>query len=345
MNRKASVLILTIFSVVILLILGTALIARSISENNMAKRNLDSNHAFWAAEAGVSQALKGLRASYNQCGIDVFTGTLSSVDAGYSVDVDCSGQDRIISSTGFVPATGTIRTKRVAEAVIKKSIPLGFYDNAIYSADDVDLNGDSYTINGDVVYADEIDNPDNITGTVTQDPTITPLALLNFLQLLSISQAQGNYYDEERLDAGDPFPASFWYEPPTDPLDPTTGVPNVVYITEDLALKGNVGTLGGFFVVVGDVITNPDDIQDTTINGNGQIEGAIYTRGTFRINGGGGNLNVNGGVWAGQEVRLNGNAHISYNDFYMSAIEALGIDASAQITSWKEQLNPYQLTP
>jgi len=345
MNKKASVLILTIFLVVILLILGTALIARSISENNMARRNVDSTHAFWAAEAGVNQALEGLRSSYSQCGTAVFTGTLSSVDAGYSVDVSCSGQDRIISSTGFVPATGAIRVQRITEAVIKKSIPLGFYDKAIYSAGDVDLNGSVYSIDGDVVYADEIDNIDNITGDVTQDSTIVPLALLDFSQLLSISQAQGNYYDEERLDDGDPFPTSFWYEEPSDPLDPTTGVPNVVYVTEDLTLKGNVGTLGGFFVVVGDVITNPSDIQDATINGNGQIEGAIYTRGNFRINGGGGNLNINGGVWAGQEARLNGNAHIDYNDTYMSAIEALGIDASAQITSWKEQLNPYQLTP
>ena len=345
MNRKSSVLILTIFLLVILLILGTALIARSVSENNMSKRNLDSTHAFWAAEAGLSRALKELRVSYNQCGAGVLSGNLNSVDAGYLVDIKCGGQDRIITSTGFVPAIGTASVQRITEGVIKKSIPLGFYDKAIYSAGDVDLNGDRYTIDGDVVYAGDIDNTGNITGTVTQDSTISPLALLDFSQLLAVSQAQGNYYDAARIGSGDPFPGSFWYTTPTDPLDPTTGVPNVVYITEDLTLNGSVGTIGGFFVVVGDVITNPNDIQDATINGSGQIEGAIYTRGTFRVNGGAGNLNVNGGVWAGEEARLNGNAHVAYNDFYMSSIEGLSIDASAQITSWKEQSNPYQLTP
>lgn len=118
--------------------------------------------------------------------------------------------------------------------------------------------------------------------------------------------------------------------------------PNVVYITGDLQLKGSIGTIGGFFVVVGDVINDPDETEDATINGNGTIEGAIYTRGEFRINGGGGaDLNVNGGIWAGDQVRLNGNAKVAYNAEYMEAIKTLVGEGTPQICSWEDKKLPY----
>ncbi len=344
MNKKGSVLILSIFVIVILMILGITLLSQSISERNLARRYLNSTHAFWAAEAGIGRAVEELRSDYSQCGANRWSGVLSSVDGGYEVDVACSGQDRDITVRGFAPVAAP-RIQRIVEATIRKDIPTNFYDNAVYSAGDVDLNGTAYTITGDVRYAGDCDNPDYISGDIVQDASISPLALLDFPQLLTISQSQGNFYDEARLDAGDDFPDSFWYSEPTDPTDPATGVPNVVYMTEDLELKGNIGTVGGFFVVVGDVITSPDIIQEATISGNGQIEGMVYTRGEFRINGGGGNLNVDGAIWAGEEARLNGNAHIAFNQDYMTAIEGLDIDPDAQVVSWREDTNPYSLTP
>jgi cytoskeletal protein CcmA (bactofilin family) len=233
---------------------------------------------------------------------------------------------------------------------MSRSIPPNFYDNAIFSAGDLDINGDAYTVSGNVRYAGDFDveHPGNITdGTTTQDNTITPLARLDFEQLYTISQAQGNVYDAGRLKEvqkdNDQFPASFWYSAPTDPNDPTTGVPNVVYITTDLQVNGNIGQIGGIFVVVGDVITDPDDTQDTTLNGNGTIDGLVYTRGEFRINGGATGLNVNGGIWAGEEARLNGSADVTYNADYMTAMQALDISGSVQISSWREGQNPYYL--
>ena len=344
MNKKGSILVLSIFVIAILMILGIALLSQSITEHNLAKRYLNSTNAFWAAEAGINRALEELRSNYSQCGANLWSGALSSVDSGYEVDVACVGQDRNLTVRGFAPALAS-QTQRILESTVRKDIPTNFYDNAVYSAGDIDLNGTSYSITGDVLYADDCENSDNIIGDVTQDSSVTPLALLDFQQLLTISLGQGNFYDEARLDSGDDFPVSFWYSPPTDPSDPTTGVPNIVYITEDLELKGNFGTVGGFFVVVGDVITSPDDIQDATISGNGQVEGMIYTRGDFRVNGGGGNLNVDGAIWAGEEARLNGNAHVAFNQDYMTALENLGIDSDAQVISWREQINPYSLTP
>ena len=54
-------------------------------------------------------------------------------------------------------------------------------------------------------------------------------------------------------------------------------------------------------MVVGDVLTNPDAAEEASVNGVGTIEGVIYTRGDFDVNGGAGNLNVNGGVWSGKK--------------------------------------------
>jgi hypothetical protein len=109
-----------------------------------------------------------------------------------------------------------------------------------------------------------------------------------------------------------------------------------VYILTDLELKGNIGTVGGFFVVVGDVLTNPLGTYDTQISGNGQIDGCVYTLGTFEINGGGNGLNVLGGIWADREVELNGNATVVYNEDYMKAIKALNINPDVQLLSWRE---------
>ncbi len=350
MNKKSSTLVLVVIMAVLLGAISASFLWRSISENRLAERNKESIQAFWLAEAGISRAFKELRSNYSLAGTDLWNSSLA--DGGYRVDISTEGSNKRIVSRGFIPFSGTVRVERSIEVVIAKNIPPNFYDNAIYSAGDVDLNGDAYSVAGKVRYADEIDNTVNIDGEIFHDESINPLARLSFPQLLSLSQSQGNVYAYNasgklinQTTGSQDFPSDFWYSDPSDPDNPATGTPNVIYVLGDLELKGNIGTIGGFYVVAGDVITNPDETYDATISGNGMVEGAIYTRGEFRINGGGGNLNVNGGVWAGEEARLNGNAHVSYNADYMEAIKALNISADVQIVSWKEQQNPYELVP
>lgn len=338
MNKKGIALIITFAIIMVLTILGSAIISRSISENNIAKRYTETTQAFWLSEAGINRALYELRNNYSLGSI----APTQSGSGGYQVTISQSGQNRIVTSTGYLPFSGQARASRTVEAVMSKSIPPNFYDNAIYSAGEVDLNGNSYSITGNIRYADEIDNTGNVNGTITQDASISPLARFDFQQLRALSSGQQNVYVMSgnqlvnEATGQEDFPGSFWYSP---------GVPNIVYIEGDLQLNGNIGTIGGFFVVVGDVINNAGATYDATVNGNGQIEGAIYTRGEFRINGGGGNLNINGGVWAGEEARLNGNAHVSYNQSYMNAIGNLNLNADVQITSWRDTQNSYQLTP
>jgi adhesin HecA-like repeat protein len=350
MIKKSFALVFVVAIIIMLGVLGIGIVLRSISETRIADKNKESIQAFWLAEAGISRAVAELKTNYNQSGTNLWRTAMAS--GGYYVDVTVSGQNKDVVSHGFIPFSGALRVDRSIEAILAKNIPPNFYNNAIYSAGTVDLNGSAYSITGQVRYAGTIDNTGNVNGEIINDPSINPLAKLSFTQLLSISQTQANVYAYNaqgklvnQATGSQTFPSSFWYQAPSDPDNPATGVPNVIYVEGDLQLKGNIGAIGGFFVVVGDVITNPDATYDATINGNGTVEGAIYTRGEFRINGGGGNLNINGGVWAGEEARLNGNANITYNAGYMSAIQALGIDADVQIISWKEQQGPYELVP
>jgi len=386
MNKKAFALIFTLIIVVVLVVLSISLLARSISESRIADKHLQRARAFWAAEAGVNRAIEELRSDYSQYGANIWVGTLSSADSGYEVDAPCDApcvavQDRNITVRGFVPAVSR-QTERVLEAVIRKEIPTNFYDHAVYTAGDVDFNGSSYSVvnnelppdDNAVVYAgdNDIEHPEYITGEVTQDTSITPLARFDFDELYAESAVQtdiysttGNVYDvapngklvDPITGAEKALPISFWYTTADDGIDndgdgnvdeEDEWVPNIVYIKGDLKINGSIGTVGGFFVVAGDVTTNPDDenFEDVDIVGEGQIDGVIYTLGELNINGGGSEgLDVNGGIWAGEGIKINGSADVLCNADYMAAIGALDIEPSAQIISWREKVNPYSLTP
>lgn len=56
MNNRGSALILSYMIIVVLVLLGSAYVASSISESNIARRYSDSKRAFWIAEAGLAQA-------------------------------------------------------------------------------------------------------------------------------------------------------------------------------------------------------------------------------------------------------------------------------------------------
>lgn len=369
MNRKAFALIFSLIVVVVLIVLSAAMLARSISESRIAEKHLRQTQAFWAAEAGVNGTLNNLRSDYSLSGEQ----TLTSLGAGKGeyqativADIPNPG-DRTITMYGYFPSKAAYTIRREIEVVVNKTIPPEFYDNAIYSAGDIDLNGDAYSITGDVRYVGELDNPDNITGAIILDPLIGPLARLDFEYLLGESQAQntdvypdsGNVYDvavsgklvDPETQIEKPLPGEFWYTTADDGVDndgdgetdeEDEWIPNICYINGDLKLSGSIGTVAGFLVVAGDVITSPDETYDATISGNGQIEGIIYTRGTFRVNGGGGaDLNINGGVWAGEETIFNGGVNAAYNADYMGAIESLNIAGTAQIISWQDLQNPY----
>ncbi len=345
-TNQGSIVTFCYLVVAILVTVGSAALVYSMTEQRAAQQSHSLSHAFQLAEAGIDDAIAKLRDPYsNNWSSWLGTGPIQVSNAGtYLTSVTQDGVIRKIQSTGT--ATGLMPGAKLVEAWVQRYIPSNFYGNVLYGAGNVDLRGNAYSVWGNVLTgtATPLQNTQNVqcqnAPCITQDPKAYPLPRLSFAQLQQIAQSQGNVYDADRLKKiqqhQDAFPGSFCYSPPIDPNDPSTCVPNVNYITADLVLNGNIGTIGGFFVVVGNVLTNPNAEEDTTINGNGQVAGVIYTTGDFVVNGGGGGLNVDGGVWAGDLARLNGNVTVQYNATYMNAIKNLNINADLQILLWRE---------
>ena len=342
MNKKGAVLIYVFLVIAVLTVLGGAMLSKAVSERSLAQKYVDSTQAFWAAEAGVNRAFKELSADSEASGEGLWSDTLNA--GRYSVDVEVVDSNTVkITSRGFVPADSS-RVERFLEVTADIGIPPDFFDNAIYCAGDVRLNGNTYEVEGNVRYGGEINDTEHIEGTTTEDSTINPLAMFNFSRLLEISEGQDNVYVEEnnqlvKESTGEEaaFPGSFWY---------TEGVPNVVYIKGDLSVNKSDTeentTIGGFFVVAGDIINDSDAEEDAALNGNVSIDGLIYARGEVNLNGGAGNLNIDGGIWGGEEVDLNGNTAVAYNQSYMDAVDDLGA-GNVEMTNWKDPLNPYIL--
>jgi len=344
LNRRGSVLVMVYAVLGVLLVLSGIFVARVVSDRKLFDIGRERQEAFYLAEAAVDEGIEELNNNWA-----TYSGTASAQPLGrgeYEITVSTvSASQRQILADGYVPTKASPRAERHLEAIAKKQTPPSFYDNAIYSAGGLDLKGTSYAVNGDVTYAGSCSgNTSSITGATTNDPTIAPLAQFDWAVLRAIAVTQGNLYDANRIKdvetSKDSYPSDFWFSAPTDPLDPTTGTPNVVYLEGDMTLNGNIGTIGGFLLVVGDVLTDPTDSSDTTINGHGEIDGCVYSTGNFRVNGGGGGLNVDGGVWSGLESRLDGNCTVAFNEFFMDAVEYLVNSNSAggvvQLLSWRE---------
>ena len=339
-TQRGVVLVQVYLVVAILVILSLAVASYALTEFRVSQAHQRGVQAFYVAEAGLDHAISELRNDFTWS--DGFSDEPYGDEGSYSVTVEQDGDLQVLTSTGTIAAGVAGGVQRQVQAVVRKMLLPNFFDNAIYSSGDVIFNGNAYEVQGNVLSGDTnstIDNTGNVDGNVVYDETADPLPRFNFEQLYDLASEQGNVYDAERLHdiqtGQDSFPPSFWRTPLTDPTDPTTGVPNVVYVTTDLALNGNIGTIGGFFVVVGDVLTDPSASEDATLNGNGIVDGPIYTRGEFRINGGAGRLNINGGVWAGVEARLNGNATVSNNREYMDALRQL-LQADVEVVLWRE---------
>ncbi len=331
--RKQGFILLIILPLILLMCMaGGYLFIYKSGEIYNVRRQIASMKAFWVAEAGVNMAIFQLKKNYND--LSPIGLTLLAGKGEYSATITSSDDGgRVIMACGFVPsAASTSKAERVVEVGVVKFTPPGFYDNAIYSAGDVDI-GNNCAVNGDVFSGGDVIGP--VNGDKTQnDPDLhnNGLPLLSFDELQQKSIDQG-WYDPDTGETT--FPDSFWNVEPTSPEDP--GVPNVVFVNGDFSLVGGHQVVQGFIVVGGNTIYNAE------IGGNASIVGCLYTRGNVWLHGGGGNtINVNGGIWSGGTVTIVGNEQINFDPpegsgpTYMNAIEALGINADIQIASWRE---------
>ncbi|MGE5309030.1 MAG: hypothetical protein ACM3OC_08090 [Deltaproteobacteria bacterium] len=125
MNNRGVALILSFMVILVLTIVGTALIMRSVSENNNSQVYLGTHKAFWLAEAGLANAVWALKnnstgcyqcanpavnCTSNSCG-GASSKCLSRTLTGGDFDVIINAS--LITATGSYPArTDSVRKTR-----------------------------------------------------------------------------------------------------------------------------------------------------------------------------------------------------------------------------------------
>ncbi len=348
-SNKGMVLMIALSLLVLFTTITVLYLSITSAAFKLTKKTTDSIKAFFLAESGIHKTLYKLREVPGYPGGEGLCAELKSpapelmsmgeyeVDVGAKVPVDplVDGK-REVRSVGYFPGKNTAgAAKKEVTATIScpAGLPPWFYGDAIVAGGDVSLVGNNYTVTGNLQYGDSIDpantpNAQQFTG---------DFPMLDFQQLrnIAISQVKGNgqnnLYTANDIANNKPFPDSFWF----DKDEPSPQIPNVVYVETDLKVDGNV-RIGGFYVVAGTVITD-DTGANTTMDGKATIDGCVYTLGDFRINGGGNGLGVTGGVWARDDIRLNGNAKASFTQGYMDAIKNnWTLNVKPQVVSWKE---------
>ena len=334
MNKRGIALILVFIIIVVLTILGASIISRGIAETRILQRTVESTQAFWLAESGLMESLFALKANFNAANIPL---TLLGQGVYNAIIGPAVAGTRTVTANGCMPAgcncnplaCRTIRTIQATMAAAAGPPPANFYNNVIYAAGGLDVSGGSNAERGNITYALSLNGVANIvlgTGVLTRDDSINPLAPLDYNQLRQISRNQNNYHDATHNPA---WPGSFWFDQPNR-------IPNIVFTEGDFTIHGNT-QVSGFYVVGGEVAC------DATLSGNVAVDGCIYTRGDFTVNGGGHAINIFGGVWVGGIATLHGGVDLRYNPDYMNAIQNLNINTVVQMTNWRDTQNPYTL--
>lgn len=363
-KKRGAVLIITFMVITMLVIISVGMFLRMLSESRSSERHRDAAVAFYLAEAAVDSAIAQLPANLAPA-TGVLLGTGNGIGRySFTITPLVAGSEWEITGTGYVPDVAPVRAQKTIKAVVAK-IDLAdfFWNNAITSSGPVDFDGaKATTVTNDEPDAPPLEFHDVLSGHDITDPwdgaspdrikeddsnLSKDLPLLDFTSLLGEpggAEEHSAYWQQEHDPNGythvtsgydSNMPPTFWFDKP-DPADPTTWIPNIVYINGDLALpKGGAGAknMGGFIIVGGNVIQNVD------LSGNVIVDGCIYTRGKFEFTGGGGVSNILGGVWAGNAgCNIGGSVTITYNKTYMDAIRyKLEPSTVVQLISWREE--------
>jgi len=141
-NKRGIVLIFTLLVLLVLSILMVSFYLKSISENKLANRFVNSTRAFWLAEAGIAQAKNRLPS---------LTASGSIGDSNYAF----SAQAQLLSSGYYsILSTGTVTlpsgetVSRQLSAVVKTgSVDPSKFKYAIESTTELEIKGHSVSIN------------------------------------------------------------------------------------------------------------------------------------------------------------------------------------------------------
>jgi len=344
-NRKGFALILVYSLLAFTILILGMFFYTSIQSMRICQRRADFIGAFYAAESGIDVCLQSLpiaslpmpnipNGSFGTPNVSEYSATINPFDP-----LEGSFTKWMINSIGYAPSSASVPRVEVELEVVADFLNAGnFFDNALYSATDLTLKGNAYTIDGDVYYDEnsslDVNNPDNITGDITSGETIDFVTDINWEFLRNMAAAQEPDVYNHVIDVGDfstsTLPPSFWY-------DEANGIPNVVYVegSGDLTISGNI-TIGGLLVIAS---------GDCEIVGTVTLDGCLLAMDDLKISG---TVDATGGVWAGgvvddesgnkDGVFVSGNIILTYDEGYMDAVESINfINAGfPRVLFWRE---------
>lgn len=253
MNKRGITLIFGLLVVLVLSILSGSFFFKSINENNLVRRYVNSVRAFWAAEAGIAEAIGNLANSPTNGNLGDYRYETATA---YRATINASDYYDI-TSTGIadLPSGGDIR--RTLNVVVKRGpVDAAKFQYGIAAANDLCFGGPGSCNKTPEDFLD----PDICNGHPCWregDPTI------NFSDLFGYAQSDveniATHYDESN------FPNAVsgitW-------VDVTPG--------STLMVTGNL-TGEGVLIIDGDVQFG----GDYTFNGVVYILGTLKARGTF----------------------------------------------------------------
>ncbi len=163
-NSKGIVLIACYLVIAVVLILGSGLLARSISESRIAEREKTSIQAFWLAEAGIQSGIWELNYGnstwsgwnttsnpYTKTILSTDSAGLTTGDITISITDPASNNPRI-DATGYAPgisAAAALSTRSIRIELQRGSSPL--FTSALFAQGEIDIYGsaviDSYNSN------------------------------------------------------------------------------------------------------------------------------------------------------------------------------------------------------
>jgi len=152
MNRKGVVLIISFIVILFLTILAAAFLVKSVNENNLTKRSLNSTRAFWLAEEGIAESVKDLTvSSVNGCWTQA-RGCPQGYTCCYSARTSQLTSDYYqIDSFGTVTFPDGAVVSGSLRAVARMEVPdASNFEHAIETTGELITKGSAYTITGTV---------------------------------------------------------------------------------------------------------------------------------------------------------------------------------------------------
>lgn len=316
MNKRGIVLILVFTVILVLSILGTAIVSKSVSESRISNRYTQSAQAFWLAEAGVAQALTQLKNDFNNLNSIAPTLLGQGQYGQYSVDtIVVEGSNRRITAHGFVPSAAAPRAERKINVLVQNS------------------GGSNPSNPGLITYAIETSGTLKITGSVDIKPSGSSHAGsdLTFEQVFGMTLEQVRAIAVSAQASG----TGHVYTNPDANQQPVNGI-TWVDLSGSNKYKISSDWSGSGLLIVD---SNGNDIA-LDISGAWNFTGVIWVTGRVKISG---TPYITGSIFARSSIdtesSLTGNATVEFNSAEVADAFGLlgeGGTGGLEVLSWQE---------